>query len=191
MATICKFNQIGFCKFLSYCRNMHINEKCSEIKCEDRNCLKRHPKICKFYQLYNRCKFGEYCAFTHKENAQVTEMKELKNKCATMDYDLNEKGNEILDLKVKLEVLEEVVKQVVRRVEGITTPTKEGTKKRRRVKQTLTPSPTPRSNTDHEHVEEELGQRSHTQTDQDTDPSDRELTAEEILALYDSGQEQE
>ena len=107
-----------------------------------------------------------------------------------LEYDLNEKGNEILDLKVKLEVLEEFVKEVLSSVEGIITPTKEGTKKRRTVKQILTPSPPPKSNAEIKHVEEELGQGSHTQTDHDTDPSDRELTAEEIVALYDSGQEQ-
>ena len=107
--------------------------------------------------------------------------------CGALEYYLNEKANEILGLKVQLEVLKEVVKEVVSRVENITTPTKTGTKKRRRVKQTLTPSPTPKSNADLDHVEEELGNQ--YLPDHETDLSEMEITDEEIIAMYDTGQE--
>ena len=183
--SICKFNQNGFCKFLSHCRNPHINKNCQESNCERKSCLKRHPKVCKFYQLYNRCKFGEYCAFAHHENPLLKEMENLKIKCAILEETLNEKCNEVDDLKVQVEVLEHIVNEVVSRVENITTPTKKGTKKRRRVKQT--PSPAHRGEDDFQpSVEEDHGQGQgvHPQTEGDTDQSDREITAEEILKMY-------
>ena len=118
------------------------------------------------------------------------EVNKLRIKCDTLEEDVNEKGNEILDLKIKVEVLEHVLNEVVSRVENITTPTKQGTKKRRRVKQMLTPSPAPKGDGDLEHpLEDDHGQGVHSQTDVDTDKSDNEITAEDILKMYDSGQE--
>ena len=107
-----------------------------------------------------------------------------------MEYDLNEKRNEVLNLKRKLEVLEDVVQKVVSRVETITTPTKKGTKKRRRIKQTPTPSPSHKGEAELvQPVEEDHGQGAQHQADRDSDQSDCSLTAEDILKLYDSGQE--
>ena len=75
-------------------------------------------------------------------------MNNLKMNYAAMEFKLNEKGNEILDLKVQVEVLEEVVKQIVSRVDGIT---------RRSVKQTPTPSPSHKPAANREHpVQEDL-----------------------------------
>ena len=96
------------------------------MNCENRKCLKRHPKTCKYFERYNRCKFGVYCAFAHTENPLVTEMKKLKIKYYTLEEDLNTKRNEVFDLKVKVEALEKVVEDVVQRVENNTTPTRDG-----------------------------------------------------------------
>ena len=181
--TICKFNQYGFCKFLSNCRKHHINENCLENTCENRKCLKRHPINCKYFDLYKRCKFGEYCAFVHIENPLVKEINTLKMNYAILAEDLNDKGNEVFDLKEKVEALEETVKELVNKFESITTPTKKGTKKRRKVKQT--PSPSQALVTDggdqepKDPVEEVHGQ--------ETDQSADEITAEEILKMYESG----
>ena len=161
-----------------------------EIKCEDGNCQKRHPKVCKFYNLFNRCKFGEYCAFEHRDNPLKVEMNALKMKYATLEHELNEKGNEVFDLKEKIEKLEIVVKEVVSWVEGITTPTKKESKKRRRVRQTPTPSPAHRGEEQLEHAVEGVhGQGANSQTDRESEESDKSLTAEEILKMYDSGQD--
>ena len=161
-----------------------------KTKCEDGNCQKRHPKVCKFYKLYDICKFGQYCAFDHRDNPLKVEMNELKMKYSSLEYELNEKGNEVMELKKKVELLEDVVKEVVSRVEGITTPTKEGIKKRRRVRQTPTPSPAHRGEEHHEHaVEGGHGQGVDHQTDCESEKSDRSLTAEEIVQMYDSGKD--
>ena len=138
--TICKINQYGYCKFLSQCRKQHVSENCLEIMCKNRNCLKRHPRNCKYYDLYKRCKFGEYCAYAHRENPLEAELRSLKVSHDIMKEEFNDQGNEVFELKEKVEALENLVIDLVNRVESITTPTKNGTKKRRRVKQTLTPS---------------------------------------------------
>ena len=110
-------------------------------------------------------------------------------KHATLEYDMNEKQNEVLDLQIKVEVLEAVVNDVVSRVETITTPTKKGTKKRRRVKQTPSPA-AHKSDADLEQPVEGAHCRGvHPQEACNTDQSDTEITAEEILKMYDSGQE--
>ena len=188
--TICKFNQFGFCKFLSHCRRHHVNEICLEM-CNNCNCPKRHPKTCKFFEKYNRCKFGEYCAFAHKENPLVKEINTLKINEQILKEDLNDTGNEVLDLKKKVEQLENLVEELVNRVENITTPTKKGTKKRRRVKQSVTPSPSKKDDKEdleHEPTSEEAqGQGGHAQTNEDSDQSENEITVEEIMKIYESG----
>jgi hypothetical protein len=63
--TICKFNQYGFCKFLSKCRKQHINDICSNSQCNSNTCLLRHPRVCKYFSNYQRCKFAEQCAYLH------------------------------------------------------------------------------------------------------------------------------
>ena len=183
MAIICKYYKFGFCKFLSQCRKQHYNEECQEIDCNIENCPRRHPKICKYFEKYNRCKFGEYCAFAHRENPLVTEIRKLKIKFDSLAEDLNDKKNEVFDLKVKVEVLEKVVEEVVNRVESNHTPTKKNTKKRRKVRQT--PSPAHEAVDEYEDPEEGiLGPGVPSQSDQDSDQSNKSITAEEILKMY-------
>ena len=48
----CKFYNAGFCKYkLKNCRFVHPESICKEylksLKCEIKDCLDRHPKICK------------------------------------------------------------------------------------------------------------------------------------------------
>ena len=61
----CKFHQFGHCKFGSMCRKFHTEETCNTFKCIIKDCPKRHPRQCKFYKLYGRCKFDTDCSFLH------------------------------------------------------------------------------------------------------------------------------
>ena len=63
--SVCFFNKYGFCKFRSTCRKYHNMEICLKNGCEVIKCSLRHPKICRFFRDYNRCKFGEWCCFRH------------------------------------------------------------------------------------------------------------------------------
>ena len=63
MKTVCQFNKFGFCKFGVTCRHLHFSETCENKLCEISNCLKRHPTMCKYFKIYNRCKFGSFCSY--------------------------------------------------------------------------------------------------------------------------------
>ena len=82
--------------------------------------------------------------------------------------------------------------ELVNRVENIATPTKKGTNKRRRLKQTLTPSPNKKNedidDKDLEDPTDEVHDKKGTiQTGQDSDECESEITVEEIMKMYESG----
>ena len=89
--TICQFSKFGHCRFSVNCRLLHVKEICESESCETSKCPKRHPKACKFYAEYRRCKFGDYCSYSHdikelfKEDTELrleTLEKDVKNKDA-------------------------------------------------------------------------------------------------------------
>ena len=69
MATqnVCTWNKYGYCRYGEKCRELHVNEMCSNILCENSTCMLRHPIACKYFKRHNRCKFDP-CAFKHKRN---------------------------------------------------------------------------------------------------------------------------
>ena len=75
MATqnVCRYFKFGFCKYLEKCRFVHVTEICENPECDAaRSCSLRHPRICKFYRDYKRCKFGEWCCFKHVEKNEIS-----------------------------------------------------------------------------------------------------------------------
>ena len=69
----------------------------------------------------------------HRENEEPIEINALIVRIETLEIDLNERGNEVIDLDVKVEALELIVKEIDERVNNITTPSKKEQKKRRRI----------------------------------------------------------
>ena len=69
MATqnFCPHNKFGYCKHKQMCRNLHVDVICGNSACDISICLSRHPKACRYYRDYGRCKFNP-CAFLHLEN---------------------------------------------------------------------------------------------------------------------------
>ena len=77
----------------------------------------RHPKVCKYFRFYKRCKFGEYCDYLHvatpsvekvalkvdileKENNNLIEkVAMLETKCFNLEKKV--KKNSKLDIKVR------------------------------------------------------------------------------------------
>ena len=147
MINICQHHKYGYCKFAQLCRKFNVQEICLESNCESQNCPKRHPKLCRFFSIYQRCKFGQYCAFKHSENAQQKEIESLKDKVNTLQIKHNEKSREIANLNDRLEMLYATVEQIVAEREDIIGGTVKSTpvvktKKRRKAKQHPTPSQT-------------------------------------------------
>ena len=65
MTAICQFHQHGHCKFAAQCVKIHTDVTCNSFPCEDRQCSKHHPRLCKYYATYGRCMFAERCSFLH------------------------------------------------------------------------------------------------------------------------------
>ena len=62
------------------CHFRHIDEVCSDKICKFFNCQKRHPKLCKFFRKYHRCKFTTFCRYSHKvaDNDEKIKVIEIK-----------------------------------------------------------------------------------------------------------------
>ena len=124
MATqnVCRYNKFGYCRYKETCRNLHENEVCESQSCEIYACNKRHPRHCRYYRDYNRCKFNP-CKFKHvKYPSPETEIEKLREdqtkvsaKVNEIDILLNEKMNLEKDIKIcndKLDVFEKKIQTV-------------------------------------------------------------------------------
>ena len=78
--TVCKFNQSGFCKFQSHCRKQHFMEICTNTKCSMVTCIYRHPRMCRYFNNFGRCKFEDSCAYLHKRNDNLCEFRKEQEK---------------------------------------------------------------------------------------------------------------
>ena len=76
--TICKFNQSGFCKFQSHCRKQHYMEICTNTQCSMVTCVYRHPRACRYFNNFGRCKFEDSCAYLHKKDDRKDQEKEIE-----------------------------------------------------------------------------------------------------------------
>ena len=97
MATpvICSHFMFGYCKYRENCRKQHVKEVCDNSECDIKTCRFRHPRRCKFYKEYRKCKFDP-CAFLH-----INTENNLEN--------LISENNAI---KVKLKEVEESLKEL-------------------------------------------------------------------------------
>ena len=79
---LCLHNKFGFCKHGNYCWKRHVEEKCENLECEGSHCERRHPQECIYFKNYKRCKFDEYCAYSHVVAADpvLEELKLVKEK---------------------------------------------------------------------------------------------------------------
>jgi hypothetical protein len=78
----CNFNKFGFCKFGKASFRKHEDVKCENGSCEIWECSFQHPRYCRYFQEYRKCKFGDYCRFSHDllENENDKEISEIKAK---------------------------------------------------------------------------------------------------------------
>ena len=106
--TICKYNQYGFCKHRMNCRKQHVMEVCSNHQCNNLTCTLRHPRPCKFFLNYGRCKFEDACAFLHIRNGVTSqEFENLKEKTNRIEELFNETENNLKAAKARIAFIEE------------------------------------------------------------------------------------
>ena len=94
---VCLFNKFGHCKYRETCRLRHFEEKCENKFCEIENCPLRHPKNCRYFQQFRRCKFGDYCSFAHK-------IEDFGRKDETLE-------NEVKTCAAKIDAIEKVLEK--------------------------------------------------------------------------------
>ena len=117
MQPVCLFNKFGHCKYRETCNKLHNNEICEIESCEAKNCTKRHPKNCKFYDIYNRCKFGSFCSFSHVKSANND--KDMKSKPTTLENCVKVLENENKRYDVKLQSLAEKNEALEKKLESV------------------------------------------------------------------------
>ena len=129
MATqpVCGFNKFGYCKFRNNCRKLHVNECCESETCEIKECELRHPKPCRYYRDFRRCKFSN-CKFKHVdyENDVIKKIesdnKDILAKIAAIDETIKllDHQEKMLEMETRLndEVTEKdyIIKELENRV---------------------------------------------------------------------------
>ena len=138
---VCSFNKYGFCKYGQVCRKRHIEKICEKKDCDIYSCESRHPRSCKFFMEFKRCKFGEYCRYLHKylehssESNQIEaefqtikskmtmieqENKDLRKKIDEQSLEMENLNNKFLDINT---VVEESLKKAIESIIAETTKT--------------------------------------------------------------------
>ena len=123
MSSVCQYNQSGHCKFGTRCEKFHTTETCDSFPCVNRECDKRHPKLCQYFAVYGWCRFAGNCSFLHYDaslsnkrdhNASdgtqrvLQTMAELREEVRTLRLDVDRLGNENRHLLEVVERLEKV-----------------------------------------------------------------------------------
>jgi hypothetical protein len=75
--------------------------------CDISRCNLRHPKKCKFYSNYKRCKFDP-CAFLHIDSSEISNS-EIFKKLDDLAKLISEKDLKIKRLEERLEILENIL----------------------------------------------------------------------------------
>ena len=83
---VCPYDFLGYCK-KKRCHLKHLKDTCHlGITCSNDDCreTKRHPKLCKWYQISRYCKLGINCQYSHldvfQKISELTQVnKDLKN----------------------------------------------------------------------------------------------------------------
>ena len=104
----CRYYDRGHCKYKCGCKYFHPKNICKEYvnnkKCERKQCLDRHPKVCKFYlKSKGGCKRKSLCDFLHVTLAQHDE--KITNREITGEIEFNCVGCKS-SWKDKLQVLD-------------------------------------------------------------------------------------
>ena len=114
---VCKFNKFGFCKFRDCCKFKHVNELCQEASCDILQCLKRHPRECRYHQELRGCNFGKLCCFRHSYNtadskADAAKIQSLSERVSMLQLLFNEKCQEITIVNEKLDKQENLTNKL-------------------------------------------------------------------------------
>ena len=93
------------CTYKNMCRSRHVMTVCDAETCDVRKCELRHPKICRFFREYGRCKFNP-CSYQHEVHWKDSRLsKEITDKLEKKDREIRELRNLIERKMEKIEGL--------------------------------------------------------------------------------------
>ena len=88
MNDICGYNQTGYCKHGVHCQKRHINEICTDGReCKDKFCVRRHPRICKYFEKQSKCRFDK-CSYAHEKDQKTVKIEFLERKIVELNADI-------------------------------------------------------------------------------------------------------
>ena len=108
---VCEFNKFGFCKFNQSCRKRHVDKLCEEENCKESFYENRHPKHCRYYSIYKRCKFGDFCRFKHSEKCVPGDSFSFSSKIELLENTIVKNKNDIDNLIDKVIHLENMLRE--------------------------------------------------------------------------------
>ena len=90
-----------------------MDETCKQSSCGVYQCRQRHPRECKFFKEYNRCKFNP-CKFNHITNnsreIDIEQFREDNLKTVAKLNDIEQILDEKKDLEAKINICDEKLK---------------------------------------------------------------------------------
>ena len=96
---VCKYYNIGFCKYLNRCKFKHPKTNCPKETCHDRSCENRHPKPCRYK---DQCRGQTSCLYQHKSHTNETlAIERLKSEIKKLEDSINDKINLVVKVHVK------------------------------------------------------------------------------------------
>ena len=105
-----KFYQTGFCKFKEKCLKRHENQICQvQPQCTNKECEKRHPKMCRNFSAKRECSHNEKCAYSHQQPDNL----QLKFNETVLTL-ISRNQQEIETLKEEVKKLENKIENIVR-----------------------------------------------------------------------------
>ena len=123
------YNQRGYCKFGDKCFQRHEKEICHDRnECTNQYCSKRHPRECRYFIQFGRCKFGVGCAFSHDNNnkshkaeelnKEVEEMKAGVKKVEQLEKEVHELKAEVKNIKQDIKLMKKAPELTLSNVKG-------------------------------------------------------------------------
>ena len=78
---------------------------CTKENCKGKNCSERHPKVCRYFNSNEACKFGATCSYLHVINKEKGDICQLTSKVHELESMIKSMSQQIEDLTIELEVV--------------------------------------------------------------------------------------
>ena len=107
---VCVYAKFGRCK-KEECEFHHPEDTCCDKTCDIHNCLKKHPRHCRYFWGFDKCRNKESCKFSHmKEDSNIVDV----DKYTALEEKYNDILQKYINMLRRIESLENVNKPCTR-----------------------------------------------------------------------------